>query len=327
MRCSLLLLLSMNAVLCSPPSLTGAPEIDFERAEERLSISIGDSPFAEYVLSDPDIPRPHFCDVRTPSGIQVTRNHPPVKGEDLDDHPTFHPGIWTAFGDLSGADFWRLKAEVAHERFVEEPARGEGEASFAVENVYREGEREVCREVCHYRIAAVPAPGGSGGSPAILGYLLIQNSEFFNDHANFVLGDQEEMGLGVRFASGISVKRGGEMVDSEGHRNEEEAWGKIAQWCDGSGVVDGTRIGMTVIPHPNNFRPCWFHARDYGLIIANPFGRKAYTGGEPSAVTVEKGERFRLGYGVFAYSTSDTDFKDSPSVGYRAYLEEVGAEN
>ena len=32
--------------------------------------------------------------------------------QDLDDHPTMHPGLWLAFGDINGADFWRNKGRV-----------------------------------------------------------------------------------------------------------------------------------------------------------------------------------------------------------------------
>jgi hypothetical protein len=33
-------------------------------------------------------------------------------------------------------------------------------------------------------------------------------------------------------------------------------------------------IGVALLEHPSNFRhPTWWHARDYGLLSANPFGR------------------------------------------------------
>ena len=41
--------------------------------------------------------------------MQVTRHHPPIEGQDRVDHGTFHPGIWMAFGDISGSDYWRLE--------------------------------------------------------------------------------------------------------------------------------------------------------------------------------------------------------------------------
>jgi hypothetical protein len=65
---------------------------------------------------------------------------------------------------------------------------------------------------------------------------------------------------------------------------------------------DGRRAGLLVFPHPSNFRPSWMHARDYGVLVANPFGRMAFTKGEPSRVEVRPGEAFRLRFAVLAYA-------------------------
>ena len=61
------------------------------------------------------------------------------------------------------------------------------------------------------------------------------------------------------------------------------------------------------------------HARDYGLILANPFGRKAFLGGEPSKVVVAPGEELRLRYGVFVHGTAQDAVPDLKSV-YEDYL-------
>ncbi len=61
-------------------------------------------------------------------------------------------------------------------------------------------------------------------------------------------------------------------------------------------------MGMAIMPDPKNFRRSWYHARDYGYIAANAFGRDAMKAGDKSTVTVKKGDKFHLGYGVFIYS-------------------------
>ncbi|MHC4178872.1 MAG: DUF6807 family protein, partial [Planctomycetota bacterium] len=81
--------------------------IGFAREPGKLLIHVGGRPLATYVYADKQIPRPYFAHVRVPGGIQVTRNHPPDKEKDPTDHATYHPGIWMAFGDLSGSDYWR----------------------------------------------------------------------------------------------------------------------------------------------------------------------------------------------------------------------------
>jgi hypothetical protein len=72
------------------------------------------------------------------------------------------------------------------------------------------------------------------------------------------------------------------------------------------------------MPHPENFRRCWFHARDYGFMAANPFGRQAFTGEEKSRVDVRPGEDFRLRYGVFWYDSGQEQL-DLPAI-YDDYL-------
>jgi hypothetical protein len=110
------------------------------------------------------------------------------------------------------------------------------------------------------------------------------------------------MGLGVRVASPITVKAGGTILDSVGRKNEREVWGKTADWCDYGGLIDGRRVGVTLMCHPGNFRPSWFHARDYGLLLANAFGRKAFGKGDASKVIVKPGKPLRLRYGVLVHA-------------------------
>ncbi|MBN1421659.1 MAG: PmoA family protein [Planctomycetes bacterium] len=266
-----------------------------------LQISVRGEPFATYVFRDPEISRPYFARVRARGGVQVTRNHPPREG-DPQDHATFHPGIWLAFGDLSGHDSWRLKARVESDGIVEGPDAGEDRASFTVRNRYltTDGEAVACMETCRYTFADRPA-----------GILLVADSRFVSDRAPFRFGDQEEMGLGIRVATSIAVKtgEGGRILDAAGRVNEKGVWGKSAEWIDYAGPIGDRFAGMMIVPDPANFRPCWFHARDYGFIAANPFGRKALAGGETSRVAVEKGETFRLRFAVLVHaSASAADF-------------------
>src|SRR5690606_15081681 len=78
----------------------------------RIVIRCAGRHVADFVFTDPIVKRPYLANVHTPGGVQVTRTHPPVPGTDAVDHDTMHPGIWPAFGNLNGEDFWRNKAEV-----------------------------------------------------------------------------------------------------------------------------------------------------------------------------------------------------------------------
>lgn len=282
--------------------------VSFEHRDGSLQIVIGGQPVAEYVFEDDQIRRPYFRHLRTVSGVQVTRTHPPVQGQDLDDHATMHPGLWLAFGDLDGADFWRNKGRVRHVRFVEPPEGGTGSGSFIAQNVYETDGGTICVETCRITVSVRPD-----------GYLLDWTSTFRSEQGDLAFGDQEEMGLGLRVATPLAVVNGGQITDDEGRKNEPQVWGKQADWCQYGGLSDGQRVGVVLMPDPQNFRRSWFHARDYGLLVANPFGRNAFSKGETSRVTVEKGDEFRLRFGVMVYGVPEGASPDIDAV-FRSYV-------
>ncbi|MGC9326834.1 MAG: DUF6807 family protein [Candidatus Hinthialibacter sp.] len=266
------------------------PLVRFQKEDGRIRIHLDDEYFGMYVYQDETILRPYFCDLHAPGEIQVTRSHPPVKGVDRTDHDKMHPGLWLAFGDLNGSDFWRNEARVKHVRFVQKPRNG-AVGIFSVENQYLAADgNETCREICEIQI-----------QPLMKGRLIHWRSLFFSERRDFYFGDQEEMGLGVRVHTPIAADQGGRILNSRGQINEKGVWGKQAEWCDYSGPVHGKWAGVTLIPSPHNFRTCWFHARDYGFVAANPFGRNAFTKEEKSKILVKKGERFELDYLVFIH--------------------------
>jgi hypothetical protein len=292
-------------------SLGAAPcDISFEPQPGGLIVRALEKPLATYVYEDRVVLRPYFKDVCAPSGAQVTRHHPPREGIDRTDHASMHPGLFLAFGDLSGSDFWRNKGKVEHVEFVKLPYLEEGQGGFVVRNRYVAEGRTICEEVCAYTFMVRPA-----------GFLIVWDSTFRSDRGGFAFGDQEEMGLGVRVATPIVVKvgQGGRILDSEGRRNETEIWGHTAAWCDYGGPVGEGFAGIAVMPHPANFRPCWWHVRDYGFMVANPFGRHAFGKGEPSKVEVELGEPFRLRFGILIHS-ADSEEDTNLQAAYRDYL-------
>jgi methane monooxygenase PmoA-like len=308
MRIQPALLFAAALFSCSPPggmpAAVNAANVEFDQSESgKIAIRIGGQNVAVYVYQDQTIPRPYFAHVRTLDGTQVTRNHPPITGQDLDDHPDYHPGIWMAFGDISGNDYWRNKARVEYENFTQKARGGFQRGSFAVKFRYLDQHNRsttVCEELVRYRVVDC-APG----------WLLVWDSTFSSTHP-FYFGDQEEMGLGVRVATQIRVDRSqkkallpgtGTMLDAQGRKNGDQIWGHASDWCDYSGTINGKHAGISIFCNPENFRPSWFHARDYGLLEANPFGRHAFGKGAQSKVVINPGASLRLQYGVYVYST------------------------
>ena len=100
-----------------------------------------------------------------------------------------------------------------------------------------------------------------------------------------VFGDTKEGTMALRVHPALQLKdahgssgASGRITDSEGRR-DADVWGRAARWVDYSGRVAGRLQGIAVFDHPANLRhPTRWHARDYGLVAANPFGLHDFTG-------------------------------------------------
>jgi hypothetical protein len=280
--------LSPVASSLAADTLPPASRWAFEDREGGLALRLDGQQVAEFVYRDAKVLRPFFANLRAPSGVAVTRHHPPIPGTDATDHDTMHPGVWLAFGDLNGQDFWRNKGRIEHVRFTEPPQAEKERLSFATD----------CR-----LLAAGGATLGSLSdrftlTALTIAWLLVWEADFRAGDTGLVFGDQEEMGFGARVATAITEKHGGVITSSAGLKTAKRTWGQPAEWCDYSGTVDGQRVGITLMADPANFRPAWWHNRDYGLMVANPFGREAMKQGTKSRVTVKRGESFRLRFGA-----------------------------
>ena len=312
-------------VSCADTESIDVP-IEFKEADDRLVITQGGKPLAEYMKSGDDrTPRPYFRHVHAPTGQQATINNPPAEGEP-DDHHAFHVGLFQAFGRLGGQDTWRLKDRVAFAGYEVTPLGGLGEASFAVRNRYTKGTaangETYCTEIARYTILARPH-----------GTLILWESEFLPHGQVLEFGDQEEMGLALRVNAPMNVSSNarnqsgkvGRILNSRGDLNERGVrTPKQSVWCDYSGWVDGKFIGITLMSNPRNLRQPWWHARDYGLLVCNPFARQDLGGGKKSLLRVYPGQRFFIRYGILIHSSEDEKSVDLDAA-YQDYVTVSGA--
>lgn len=219
----------MNGACVLVLAAASATAFEVERGEGSLRVHLEQESVATYVWKDETISRPFWKDLHAPGGLRVTRNHPPVEGREATDHATMHPGLWLAFGDISGHDFWRNKATVRLDRFLEEPAvRGET-LTFAVQCSLRSMDGTVLgRQQDRFVFSARPG-----------GILLTWKATFLPAAIGpLVFGDQEEMGLGIRLAANLVERNGGRIRSSAGGEGAAATWGQPARWCDASGIVD-----------------------------------------------------------------------------------------
>ncbi len=295
-RTALTILLSVALSNATPNRASAElPGLSFLKADDRIVILDGKHAVSEYVFADPAVPRPYLVNVKTLDGIQISRNHPVQAGDDQD-HP-HHTGIFFTFGDLNGIDFWHLKGRVIHERFSYGPLVEDGGVVIGSETRYEtlDGSQVFATEsatVVVHRTAE--------------GILYRFQHELAPRDEPLRIGSKEEGGLAVRVATPIAItsNAGGRMIDADGRSGGKAIWGQQTDWVDYSGTIRGRHVGVLVVPHTKNFSRCWWHARDYGLLAANPFGPLNEKG---KVKVVKPGETLSLRYDVLVHSSANAE--------------------
>jgi hypothetical protein len=181
-----------------------SPKVGFQLKADRVDLLLGENQIGEFVFNDPEIMRPYFSNLRSRTGDQVTRNHPPISGQDALDHATMHPGIWLAFGSLNGQDFWRNKATIQHERFIRQPVVEAGVLGFTTESKLVTGDgTKLGTLVSKIEIRS-----------SVSGIWIVWNAQLSPLNQPLDFGDQEEMGFGVRVETALTEKNGGTIQSS-----------------------------------------------------------------------------------------------------------------
>jgi len=214
-----------------------------------------------------DVIRPYFHPLIGPFGKPVTRGYPmipDVPGESSD-HP-HHKALFVAFGDVNDTNNWG-DGEGCGRQVVKDIKTSNGavfgEIKMENEWVTSRG-KKVVDEVRTLRFYNLPP------SARLIDLVV----HFKAKEKDVKFGDTKEGGIcSIRVASTMDVPRGGRIENSFGGINEDETWGKRAHWCDYSGPVAGSWVGVTIFDHPENLRhPTFWHVRNYGLMTANCFG-------------------------------------------------------
>lgn len=234
--------------------------------DDRLSVMIGEDHFTDYVFTG--IERPILYPVYGPGNRRMVRHYPmkEVEGE-ADDHP-HHRSIFFGHIDVNGYSFWHN--ELIGNRSVEHGVVGD-RAIIRAENRWTDPHGDT---VLH--------------DTTVLGFHTIGTSRVIDfqvtlhaTEGDVTFGDDKDGLMGIRTHPNLRLRaderRGveqvyGQAINSEGVENRE-MWGKRARWLSYWGPVDDKIVGVAIFDHPQNLRhPTWWHARDYGLVSANPFG-------------------------------------------------------
>ena len=263
-------------LLLAVPLLATLPAwaaVEMKQGPEKVRVEIGGQLFTEYCFTG--APHVYFHPLIGPGGARMTRDWPmqETPGEERD-HP-HHRSLWFSHGAVNGVDFW---TEAAPGKTLKQPSgRIEHVKVLEVQGGEKEG---VIRDQLRWVAADGSVPLTSvqtfrvrdGAARAIDFSMTLTAGE-----KAVTLGDTKEGAMAVRIAESMRLilpgkKPGaGKIVNSAGD-TDRAVWGKKAAWVDYSGPVEGKVVGIAIFDHPKNPRhPTRWHARDYGLVAANPF--------------------------------------------------------
>jgi Family of unknown function (DUF6807) len=329
-------------VLAAVSAVAMAASVELKQGDGQIEIIIGGKAFATYYFHK-DVAKPYLMPLRTPSGIVVSRPFPVFNDMSMADRslPGFEPHqrpLYFDHGDINGVDFWseavfsgaygrsrnakkRPQTNPAvrshgHMRLVKleqvegGPEAGVISARFTLEDP---NNRVLGEETQTYTFR-----GDQRRNIVDCNYVIYSGAD------PIVFGDTKEGTFAVRLNADLSTPHD-HMLNSRGATGEPAIWGKPADWVDYSGRVDGKEVGVVAFDHPSSFRhPTTWHARAYGLLAANPFAAREFTGDAKQDGSWTLPERKSIGfrYGVVIYDGEYTPAELGEM--YRQYVATAG---
>lgn len=296
------------------------PNCTIKKFGNMVELKVGDKSVGRY-LFDPSQPRPHFHPLYSSEGKPLTRAYPmqkDVPGE-TKDH-IHHRGCWVGHQVvvLEGkegekpivANYWAEMVNPAKEQLgkqictkAEEPVNGPGHASMVTHNTWQTaGGKKMLEEKRTIHLVSLGTA-----------QLIVFDIDFHATEGAITFGDEKDGFMAIRVADVMAEKskKGGLLENAEGkqhmgtgdNKDRQGCWGLRSAWVDYSGTVDGEKVGVTIFDHPKNKLPACWHARDYGLLTANPFGRKGskFPDAPADVAKLPAGEHLTFRYGVLIH--------------------------
>jgi methane monooxygenase PmoA-like len=301
-----------GVILLALSASTSAQEkVAIRATKSHIDFLVGDEQIARYQIG-PKYPKPIFWPVLAPGGVPVTRAWPMEEARpgESKDHP-HQKSAWFCHGDVipeglelkdkirgvEGVDFW--SEAKGHGRIVctrVEEIKKPGLNGLNTHNTWETADGtkilDEDRRIFFYNLGKAR--------------LIVLDIDLHASAYPITFGDTKEGAMGIRINDAIRVAKGkGKIQNAEGQINEKGCWGKISAWCDYSGPIDGKVVGLAVLCDPKNAYPSCWHSRDYGLMAANPFGRKraAFPAvkGRTDLVRIARGDHLHFRYGILVH--------------------------
>lgn len=278
----------------SEGAMTGETGVVLKEEADTIALTLNDRHFTTFRYAKTQF-RPYFFPVLGPDGREVTRG----ETSDISKDHVHHRSLYVAYGEVNDIDLWGEGANsgrVVHQRFTEKHG-GPVVGRLYTENSWQTQDgAELMTDRQNFRIYNLPADAA----------ILDLDLSFIASAGDVHFGDTKEGGIiSIRVHPSMNASDGGKIENAFGGINEGETWGKRANWCDYSGVVDGTPVGIAVYDHIVNPRyPTYWHVRNYGLMGSNIFGGGTFEK-DPSqdgSYTLKAGEEMHFRFRVLIHA-------------------------
>ena len=282
-----------------------------ESNRDGIEVKIGGSFFAKYHFSK--LGQPILWPIQGPANTPMLRDYPMKSNTpgEAKDHP-HHRGFFIGHQGMSGANFWHNQYEnsgtVEHLKVIETRS-GEDRALIKTLNAWKDHQGKTMG--ADTRTLAF-------GADEVARFIDLEIN-LHTTHQDLVFEEFKDGFVGIRTHPDLrltpSAKRGVHKVYGKARNSEgvegKNIWGKRADWVHYYGTIEGKQAGIAFFSHPSNLtkkgEKSWWHARDYGLISANPFA-PTKIGGDGEH-TVSKGQSLTLRYRFVFHSGSPEDAK------------------
>lgn len=292
---------------------SGDAIVRFELHEGHADIFLGDMLFTR--LQHTDSAKPYFYPVHAPGKVNMTRHWPLDKSnpDEPVDHP-HHKALWFSH-IINGVDFWAEKGgsvqidqlEVINTNpAADDPSQATG---LKVNSKW-------LKKPDHSVVLTDQTIYEFGGDQQH--HWIDATIEFRACHGEVVFEDTKEGMFAIRVPSSFQFdsqqkKKFPDAVGTARNSNgqvDSAIWGQSAKWVAYQGQIDNQPYAIAMFDHPSNLRhPTTWHARDYGLFAANPFGlhdfKRAPRGSGQHRLA--DGETLQLRYRVLFIAGHPTD--------------------
>lgn len=315
--CILMLIISLNCGSNNQKEGQNTSGIKLIReGDHSVKVMVEGKHFTTYTLGLNN-EKPIFFPVYSPKGNMINRGWPMIQDLPGERHDhVHHQSLWFTYGEVNEVDFWG------------EPKKPERNGKIVPTKLKTVDGKNVAGMVAY---ADWIMPDGSV-------VLKEENEIFFYKMENYRamdftikltaqdnevhFDDTKEGMFGIRVTPSLKEDSLGQYINSDSLVGKDACWGKRAAWLALIGPVKDETITLAIFNHPESINfPCFWHARGYGLMSANPFGRKAYTKGkeEPLGLILESGKSIVFKARVMIYSGKMTKAKlDQEFENYKA---------